>query len=192
MTTNRNNSIAADYADHVFEQLILEFKKQRIKAAKAIDIFEAIDNNDLEAVKTYIKYGGNVNINAKDKHGNTPLIEAAKHHNGFKIMRLLLKAKANVNAKNTRGETALMWAISSLEANILIKKGADVNARDAVGRTPLMWNNDSKTINLLLDAGADVNAKNKWGQTALREKLNNYNRLLRPAIDLLKSHGAVA
>ena len=189
MTTNSNNSIAAN---HTFEQIILGFTKQRIKTAKAIDIFEAIDNNDIEAVKTYINNGGDVNVNAKDKCGNTPLIEAAKCYNGFKIMRLLLKAGADVNARCEYGSTALMWAVSSLEANILIKKGADVNARDNNSRTPLMWNHDPKTINLLLDAGADVNAKNKYGETALTEKLNNYNRFFQPAIDLLKSHGAVA
>jgi len=51
----------------------------------------------------------NVDVNATDEHGNTPLIEAARlGHND--IVRALLIAKADLKVKNDDGKTALMLA----------------------------------------------------------------------------------
>ena len=60
----------------------------------------------------------------------------------MEAVSLLLKAGADVNAKDKDGLTALMWASvkGHLEiADILLKAGADVNTKGHDGRTALMW-----------------------------------------------------
>ncbi|KAI1886982.1 hypothetical protein AGOR_G00201360 [Albula goreensis] len=54
-------------------------------------------------------------------------------------------------------------------ASLLIKAGADVNARDKNGKTPLMvavLNNHEKLVQLLLENGADHHMKNEFGSGA--------------------------
>ena len=87
--------------------------------------------------------------------------------------QLALNAGANVNARNTRNQTALMYAADEGHteiAKLLIEKGADVNARDNDGWTPLMYAADegrTEMGKLLIEKGADVNARDNNGETIL-------------------------
>ena len=67
--------------------------------------------------------------------------------------------------------TPLMAVTGPDMAAILLKAGADVNAKDTNGVTPLMHAAGSctnpETIAVLLKAGADIHAKDKLGHTAL-------------------------
>lgn len=86
---------------------------------------------------------------------------------------LILKAGANINAKDTDGMTALMHAANFARdkvTKLLLKHGADVKIRDSSGKTALMYAADHEkddVARLLLEHGADVNAKDKSGNTAL-------------------------
>lgn len=54
--------------------------------------------------------------------------------------------------------------------DFLLKKGADINAKDEKGNTALIYaaqSGDEKLIRKLLDKGADINVRNKKKQTAL-------------------------
>jgi ankyrin repeat protein len=89
-------------------------------------------------------------------------------------VRSLLQKKANVNAPQIDGTTALHWAVRAddLEtAELLIRAGANVSAANRDGATPLLLatiNGNAAIIETLIKAGADPNAPlTKYGDTAL-------------------------
>src|SRR6266581_1399643 len=89
-------------------------------------------------------------------------------------VRSLLQKKADVNAPQTDGTTALHWAVrlDDLEtAELLIRSGANVSAATRAGATPLQLaatNGNAAMIEKLIKAGADPNAPlTKYGDAAL-------------------------
>src|SRR5215470_942906 len=87
------------------------------------------------------------------------------------LVRTLLQQKADVNAIQVDGATALHWAVyrSDLElAQLLIKAGAKVEAKNREGITPLYMASaydNSDLIQSLLTAGADAKQKGPNGET---------------------------
>src|SRR5258708_40012155 len=97
--------------------------------------YDAIRNNDLGSLHGLIKTS---DVNAKDKHGSTPLMYSAAF-GSLESMQALLGAKADVNAKNAFDATALMWGAGDIKkVRLLLDKGADVNARSKPGRSALI------------------------------------------------------
>ena len=89
-------------------------------------------------------------------------------------VRSLLQRKADVNAAQSDGTTALHWAVrlDDLDtADLLIRSGANVAAATRAGATPLQLaaiNGNAAMIEKLIKAGADVNAPlTRYGDTAL-------------------------
>ena len=83
-------------------------------------------------------------------------------------VRALLAQKADVNAPQGDGATALHWAAYRGDrelADMLIRAGANVKAANREGATPL-WlasvNGDAAIIAALLTAGADPNERSRW------------------------------
>src|SRR3984885_11158019 len=85
----------------------------------------------------------------------------------------LVDAKADVNARQDDGTTALHWAAYHDDLPLLrrlLKAGAKANVANDYGSTPLAEaaeRADPEAIRLLLAAGADVESANPQGQTAL-------------------------
>ena len=133
----------------------------------------------------------NVNVNAKDKRGKTPLIVAtlAGH---IDIVELLLDKGADANAKYIGG-TALMDATVSERDEIvalLLEKGADTEAENKYGVTPLSAaakNGYRRIARLLLDNDANIEARDKNGNTPLMFAARNEQLLV---LELLLSRGA--
>jgi len=102
-----------------------------------------------------------------------PFITAVRERDGNKATELLESRPSVLNAKNTRGETALNVVIArsdDLWTKFLLSKGADPNLPDAKGNTPLMTAarvGYTEAVDLLLQLGAKVDATNKMGETAL-------------------------
>ncbi len=96
----------------------------------------------------------------------------SEERNGMREIKTLI-SNGNVNTKNERGWTALMYASYYGHTDIvssLISDGADVNAKNNDGVTALMWasaEGNRDVAKILIDAKADVNAKNNKGATAL-------------------------
>ncbi|HKF65207.1 MAG TPA: ankyrin repeat domain-containing protein [Vicinamibacterales bacterium] len=104
---------------------------------------------------------------------NSPIADAAQNQNREAI-RSLLRQKADVNAPQVDGTTALHWAVrlNDLDtADVLIRAGAKVNATNRDGATPLQLaalNGSAAMIEKLVKAGADPNAPlSSSGDTAL-------------------------
>jgi len=69
----------------------------------------AVINGDISTVKSLLAEYGDININAKDKNGNTALMCAASSDK-IDIARILLDAGADVSVGNKGGNTALKIA----------------------------------------------------------------------------------
>lgn len=85
----------------------------------------------------------------------------------------LVDARADVNAHQDDGTTALHWAVYHDDLPLirrLLKAGAKVNVSNDYGSTPLAEaaeRADPEALKLLLEAGANVESPNADGQTAL-------------------------
>lgn len=89
-------------------------------------------------------------------------------------LRALIEKKANVNAPQVDGTTALAWAVrgNDLElTEMLLKAGANASAANQSGATPLLlaaMNGNAAILEHLIQAGADPNAPvSETGDTAL-------------------------
>eukprot|EP00854_Cymbomonas_tetramitiformis_P016295 gene16295-19336_t len=73
--------------------------------------------------------------------------------------------EADIEARDGRGHTKLMWAVDACDAamlRVLIASGANVRATNHKGTAAALlatWNKDPHCLDLLLRAGADIGAR---------------------------------
>jgi len=153
-------------------------------------------------VQYFIDHGADVNYGAGSE---TPLIVAAKNSN-LEAACLLINKKANLNARDSAGKSALLYSArlgggedgdycDPTMADLLLRAGANPNATDTDGNTALILlgslepavpysaanHGDEPDANEIADAliehGANVNAANKSGRTALIAAANSEGML---------------
>ena len=105
----------------------------------------------------------------------SPLMRAAETGDIGQV-RQLMKAGADINARDQRGFTALMHACMSDNSSgeivkTLLEARANVNAMDKFGRNSLLWSvfNGVRPaiVKELVSAGADVNVRDREGNPVL-------------------------
>jgi hypothetical protein len=128
-----------------------------------------------------------VSLGAEDARGPkplvTPLMQAVGNQDLGQVQKLLA-AKANPNAQDSSGWTALIYAAVAPRPDMvkaLLDAGADPNLRSYTGQTAIMA--ASKTpaspegqLRRLIEARGDVNAQDKDGQTALMFAVDQFER----------------
>ncbi len=124
-------------------------------------------------VATGVLFALAVLLTARHDLLNRQLLDAARRGDCRSIERLLQWAGADVNARDSFGDTALMLAISDRHmeaAMLLLARGADVHARNGKDVTPLhsaVNAGDALVVRTLVARGADVNARDFENSTPL-------------------------
>ena len=125
---------------------------------------------DYDSLRNYDTH----DLNDRDSQGRTALHWAALRAN-LPILRLLLRARVEIEATDNEGKTALHFATMSRSQRcieLLLLAGANVFAKDHIGYQPLHWTvscqNDIETLETFLMAGADVRTRTHHGTTALQ------------------------
>jgi ankyrin repeat protein len=187
------------YTHKSIKQIYNTFKKN-IKEFSPEDLIEQIYVGNLPFITEYIRRGGHIEDINKiiDDKGNTLLLLASSR-NQFPIVKYLVEHKANVNAQDKRGATALMKSIYKEEGmdpdqeiiEYLVKNGAKINTKDKDGETALIFasrdKNMIKILQFLIENGGDIKIKDNKKETALENAIINNNF---ESVELLISKGA--
>ena len=134
------------------------------------ELMTLVARGDLDAVKTAILAGENVN--SSDRNGNTPLLTAVRDQNEA-MVEVLLKGGAKANVEDRSGKTPLMWAAESGNTAImerLIAARASIDRQNGSGVTALMVAARSgrlDAVRLLLEKGAKPGVTDYTGRDAI-------------------------
>jgi hypothetical protein len=134
-------------------------------------LLQAIHADDAAVVRELLASGADVNVLDK-VYDSTALAEAVARGNK-EMVEILLQARAKVDAKNTRGQTAILYlgqASTGEIVRMLVVAGAKISDRDENGNTPLLIAstlNNTELVRAVIEAGANVNDRNEANQTAL-------------------------
>ena len=125
-------------------------------------------------------------VNAKNKHGHTPLHLAAtnksSYRNNFNWAGNPFTKFKNINNDITKSTNN----IASIKC--LLDKGADINSKNVIGDTPIHKAAQEgllEEVKFLISRGAFVNAKNIMGRTPLHSICKN-DKFLRVNLEIVK------
>lgn len=134
------------------------------RKAAAMDedfIFQAIRDDDVEAIQAAIRTGGLQLV-----RGSAPINHAA-FFGSLKVFDALIDSGADWRALDSLGQTLLHKSRKAGTARRLLELGLAVDTRDELGRSALDLAEDVAVVKTLLEHGASVNARNGQGLTPL-------------------------
>jgi ankyrin repeat protein len=188
LDTYLNMQIGDSHNPHAFEKPDYTALHMAVRTGYGLEKSFLAKNGDPVGLLTYLLNNGS-DPNGQTMQGDTPLhltngvesFELAKQ-----LIGALITAQADINKKNTEGNTPLHESLSNAAyigsgdpvnlTNLLISKGARVNEINNKGEAPLHIvadrgkgdkSNHFFIIQSLLKAGADSNLKNSNGKTPL-------------------------
>jgi uncharacterized protein len=160
------------------EGSLFDDPKDSVAGAAGID--------DAARIHKYLERGDNPNNS--DREGRPALVLAAINGDTL-ITKMLLDAKARVNAPDKEGNTALHWAAKRGHEDVvllLLAAKAPVDAQNREGATPLMLAagaGQTAVLKMLLAAHADTSAQDYSGHDALSWAEDNRHP---PCVQLLR------
>ena len=156
--------------------------------------------NSLDLAQYYLNNGGNPDLiisydNAESNLLFCLLAKANNHSKNptklLKTLRLIIDMGANLEVRNNKNKTPLLYWLStqrygnniniaSLVADLLIDSGANINAKDSNNSTPLLlamhyYPKDIELAKKLIARGAEINIRNNQGNSPLLSAVENNN-----------------
>lgn len=139
-------------------------------------LIDAASSGNQEMVKEILRYHPNLEVRGYE--GKTAIFAAGEYRSSDKegarveCVRLLAQAGADVNARDSNGNTPLHEIYLTDVEEELLKLGADVNARNKDGETPIFTNVNTDSVALFIQHGADLSIRNNKGQDVV--EADNY------------------
>lgn len=173
---------------------------------KVVELWRAVDNNDIEAAKKLIAEGVSPNRSIRG-HSEETIFSKALTKKDRQMIDLLVAGMKFPDEKANFGKTPLLYATEENNTEVvraLLKKGADPNSTDesSWGSTAIfsaVEHGNIELLRLLLENGVDVNHENGLGLTVLSifndycskgDIVKTYPECNRSIKDLLLSKGA--
>ncbi|HEY2773530.1 MAG TPA: ankyrin repeat domain-containing protein [Candidatus Binatia bacterium] len=167
-------AIAGRHAD--VAALLLEFKADPNKTSAGLaPLVMAAENGDVATVQLLLQHGAKVDAplhavdeQLKAREGDTALMAAASQTGAPAVVRALLAAGADINARAANGKTALIQAVAADNVAVLkalLEAKPDLELRlvdddaDLDALTLAVGKSKPEMVSMLLDAGADATVK---------------------------------
>ena len=135
-----------------------------------------------EKMRILIDAGADVNFNSEDDYSPTPIFAYLHDHpNENDVLKLLIEEGADIEIRNSKGDTPLLTAINRhapQAAMILVNSGANIHIKNNENDTPLLLearrSRGTELLKILIERGADKNAIGSEGKIAHFIALSRY------------------
>ncbi|KAI9751459.1 MAG: hypothetical protein M1815_001117 [Lichina confinis] len=169
---------SAEDREHAIERLLrngCDLRSEKTSLKRYPTLFSWAAHNGHEVIMKVLFATGEVELNSRDKEGQTPLSRAASGGHEAVVKLLLETGKVDPDSKKSIGETPLSRAADgghdAVVKQLLETGKADPDSKNSFGETPLSqaaYGGHEAVVKLLLETGkVDPDSKNSFGDTPL-------------------------
>lgn len=165
-------SLARASKQKALVQLLETVQKRAVKKFGPSDLLAAARRGDATEIQSCLKASVPVDsIEPQDPLGETALL-AASAYGHEKVVDILIKAGAKLEARDTKGRTPLVVCEKVAVARLLVAAGAKIDARDLSGKSALDYADESSVLrSFLVKSGAKPAPKPKRVRVTLAKAL---------------------